>query len=518
MLRLSENWRDWPAEEKQKLLARLQERNGGATDQYRAFKRQYRHDPVAFVQDCFDWRTGQGATAYQSEILAALPAKRRVAVRGPHGLGKTTLASWVVLWFALTRDGEDWKLATTASAWRQLTKFLWPEIRKWARRLRWEKIGRGAFDERRELQLLSLKLMTGEAFAVASDNPAMIEGAHADSLLYVFDESKAIPEATFDAAEGAFSGDGIGQGVEAYALAISTPGEPQGRFYDIHARRPGLDDWYVRHVTLDEAIQAGRVSAAWAAQREKQWSKTSAVYQNRVLGEFAASDEDGIIPLAWIEAANERWQEWVDAGRPGTLKALGVDVGRGGDKTTLARRVEWAEEDLARRTVIGNLERDGKADTMAVAGRVAGILRAQPGAVASVDVIGIGAGVVDRLREQGLSVSAFNAAERSAVLDRSGELGFVNKRSEGWWRLREMLDPTYGEWVGLPSDDTLTGDLTAPHYRIVSGGKIQVESKDDIRKRLGRSTDDGDAVMMACSAEGGGLFAWGMRDEDDEDE
>lgn len=267
---------------------------------------------------------------------------------------------------------------------------------------------------------------------------------------------------------------------------------------------------------------AGRVSQEWAAQRERQWGVGSAVYQNRVLGEFAASDEDGIIPLAWVEAANARWAEWNEAGRPGTLTALGVDVGRGGDKTTFARRYEWtvtgSDGKPQTRTVIGPLERDGQADTMRVAGRVAGIQRAH-GIPSVVDVIGIGAGVVDRVREQGLSVTAFNASERSTATDRTGELGFVNKRSEGWWTLREMLDPAYGEWVALPPDDRLTGDLTAPHYRLMSGGKVQVESKDELRKpeRLGRSTDDGDAVMMSFMDAGGSLFAWDEPDEEDLD-
>jgi hypothetical protein len=114
-----------------------------------------------------------------------------------------------------------------------------------------------------------------------------------------------------------------------------------------------------------------------------------------------------------------------------------------------------------------------------------------------------------------LSVTAFNASERSEARDRTGELGFTNRRSEGWWTLREWLDPAYGEWLALPPDDRLTGDLTAPHYRLMSGGKVQVESKDDIRKRLGRSTDDGDAVMMALAAQSGSLFAWQEADDDD---
>lgn len=454
------------------------------------FVRTYRNAPVAFVRDCINWKGSEGPTPYQIEVLEELPVRKRVALRGPHGLGKTAFASWVILWFALTRDGEDWKCPTTASAWRQLTKYLWPEVHKWSRRLNWARIGRAPFDARRELQTLSLKLTTGEAFAVASDTPEYIEGAHADSLLYLFDESKAIPNETFDAAEGAFSNAGTDTPNEAFALSISTPGEPMGRFYDIHKRKPGFEDWWVRHVTLEETIKAGRISAEWAEQRKKQWGESSAIYQNRVLGEFCASDEDGVIPLSWVEAANRRWEEWKESGMELPFTCAGVDVARSGaDKTIYA---------LKHGKVVTELRRHSKEDTMETTGRVAGLLNAKRG-YAVVDVIGIGAGVVDRLREMKLDVRPFNASEGTDVKDSSGEMGFVNKRSAGWWNVREMLDPGNGHDIGLPPDDLLTGDLTAPHWRVMSGGKIQVESKDEIRKRLGRSTDDGDAVVMALA-------------------
>ena len=443
---------------------------------------RYRDSPALFVTECIDWAPGEGPTGYQVEVLEQLPLRRRVAVRGPHGLGKTALASWLILWFALTRNGQDWKIPCTASAWRQLSHFLFPELRKWTRRLRWEKLHRPAFEEGRELLQLNLKLSTGEAFAVASDTPALMEGAHADHLLYIFDEAKAIPSQTFDAAEGAFSTG------ECYALAISTPGEPQGRFYDIHARRHGFNDWWTRWVTLPECIAAGLVSAEWAEQRKLQWGDGSAVYRNRVLGEFATSEEDGIIPLAWVEAANERWRAMDDAGEWGEFTRCGVDVARSGaGMSVIAMRHGDA---------ITELRRFSGQDTMETTGKVSGILRVH-GGEAVVDVIGIGAGVVDRLKEAGLEVDPFNASERTDAEDRSGELGFVNRRSAAWWNLREMLDPASDSQIALPPDDLLTGDLTAPHWRVMSGGKIQVESKDDIKKRLGRSTDDGDAVVMA---------------------
>lgn len=453
---------------------------------------RFYHDPVGFIDECVNWPAGKRLASYQREVLAAIPVKKRVSVRGPHGLGKSATSALAILWFALTREaaGRDWKCVTTAGAWRQLERYLWPEIHKWARMLRWDAMGREPLDERAELLTLNIKLRFGSAFAVASDNPELIEGAHADSVMYVFDESKAISANTFDAAEGAFSGADDESGTEAYALAMSTPGEPNGRFYDIHRRAPGLDDWWARHVTLEEAIAAGRVSREWAQRRKAQW-RDSAVYYNRVLGEFHSSDEDGVIPLAWIELANERWRAWDDAGRPAVdgLRAVGVDVARtGADKTVLGLRYGFHLTEL-RHTV--------KEDTMQTTGRVKGVVDANPKMQAVVDVIGIGAGVVDRLREQRIQVEGFNASEGTNRKDRSRELGFVNCRSAAWWGMREILDPASGIDVALPPEDMLTGDLTAPHWRVMSGGKIRVESKDDIRKRIGRSTDDADAAVMA---------------------
>lgn len=385
---------------------------------------RYYNDPVGFAREAIEWPEGKGLTPYQAEVLAAIPVKKRVSVRGPHGLGKTALTAIAVLWFALTRQaaGRDWKCVTTAGAWRQLERYLWPEIHKWARMIKWDVLGCEPLDMRTELLTLNIKLRNGTAFAVASDNPELIEGAHADSVMYVFDESKAIAAGTFDAAEGAFSGAGEGSGNEAFAVAMSTPGEPSGRFYEIHRKAPGLDDWWVRHVTLDEAIAAGRVTREWAEKRLQQWTIASAVYHNRVLGEFYSSDEDGVIPLSWVEAANERWRAWVDAGRPKLegRKTVGVDVARSGaDKTVCAIR---------HGVTIVDIRHTFREDTMQTTGRVKGITEnpEHQGILPVIDVIGIGAGVVDRLREQRIRVDAFNASEGTKRKDSIGELGFVN--------------------------------------------------------------------------------------------
>jgi len=470
------------------------EQGTGTADPRSTFTIKYRNDPARFVRECIIFR-GEGPTAYQMEILDELSGRKRVSVRSPHGAGKTALAAWVILWFMLTRDAEgtDWKIPTTASAWRQLTKYLWPEVRKWARRIDWQEVGyRGPFNEHTELLTMSLKGEHGEAFALASNDVSAIEGAHATSLLYVFDEAKAIPDEIWDGAEGAFASPEAG---EAMALAISTPAEPQGRFYELHSRARGLEDWWVRHVKLEEAIAAGRISQEWADQRKRQWGEKSAVYQNRVLGEFATSLGDTVIPLSWVEAAIERWREWEDKGFPGTFTGVGVDVGggqEGGDQTVLA----LAYDGLKVRELRKYPRADPMTATMETVGLVAGILRRNRGQ-AVVDSIGIGAGVLHRLVEQGFNAIAFVASKGTGYMDQSGELGFSNWRSAGWWILRELLEPDSGLLVLLPDDDELIGDLTAPKVkRILSGGRIQIESKEEIRKRIGRSTDCGDAVMQ----------------------
>ncbi|MGW6416286.1 hypothetical protein [Streptomyces sp. NPDC055055] len=472
---------------------------------------RYMYRPDAWAREVIDWQGGDGITAYQGDIMSALARHRRVAARGPHGLGKTGMASMVVLWFATTRDaaGVDWKVLTTASAWRHLSVYLWPEIHKWARRIRWDVLGRPPFNDLSELLTQNLKLEHGAASPVASNKAELIEGAHADSLLYLIDEAKIVPDATWDAIEGAFSGGRMDGFPEAFALAISTPGPTTGRFYDIHRRAPGLEDWFTRHVTLEEAIAAGRISEDWARQRARQWGEDSALYANRVLGEFRAADEDSVIPLAWVEAAVERWQAWDAAGRPPVegRRILGVDVARsGGDSTVFARRIGLLIAELVpydRQDTMQTTARVQAAITGQGEGQEDGEEEAAAGMVPVVDSIGVGGGVVDRLRELGVPVLAYTGAAKTKQRTRDGEFGFTNVRSAAYWRMRELLDPAFGAELALPPDDLLLSDLTTPTWDVTTGvpPKIKVEPKEDVVARLGRSPDRGDTVVMAMWAE-----------------
>jgi hypothetical protein len=123
------------------------------------------------------------------------------------------------------------------------------------------------------------------------------------------------------------------------------------------------------------------------------------------------------------------------------------------------------------------------------------------GPVVLVDSEGVGASVYDHLRRMGRDLSprvlAFRAGTGTDWKDVSGKLWFANLRSAAWWRLRELLDPALDARLAIPPGDVLAGDLTTPKWRDTTRG-IVIESKDEIRKRLGRSTDDGDALVMAA--------------------
>ncbi|MFQ5641805.1 MAG: terminase large subunit domain-containing protein [bacterium] len=193
-----------------------------------------------------------------------------------------------------------------------------------------------------------------------------------------------------------------------------------------------------------------------------------------------------VIPGAWIRAAQDRWgdRDSVDG-----YDAVGVDVAYGGDdKTVFAGRLgSW----------FAKLEKhEGKQtpDGQAAAGLLKLYLRGN--CSVNIDATGYGSSCFDFSKEF-CNASAFIAGEGSKEKDKSDKLGFANKRAEVWWKFREALDPSSGEDLQLPPDKELFADLCAPRWKLASGGKIQIESKEQIIKRLGRSPDCGDAIILA---------------------
>jgi hypothetical protein len=217
-------------------------------------------------------------------------------------------------------------------------------------------------------------------------------------------------------------------------------------------------------------------------------------------GDFTAGIEDDpwqIIPTEWIEAAFERWRRRPQPDQAQT--SLGVDPARGGrDKTVMAPAFgDW----------VGNLlKHPGSAtpDGPTVAGLA--MAAAAEGVAINIDVCAIGSSPFDSLLQLGANAIALNGSEAAKdargkpLLDRSKKIGFINLRAYWHWRLRELLDPAYEPTLALPPDPELLADLSAPRYRF-SNWRVQVEDKGEIKKRIGRSPDCGEAVIYAVCPE-----------------
>lgn len=207
-------------------------------------------------------------------------------------------------------------------------------------------------------------------------------------------------------------------------------------------------------------------------------------------GDFKAGLGDDpwqVIPTSWVEQAMARWKK---RDRKGVMDSMGVDVARGGiDHTVIARRHgTWFDEPIRKP---GQQSPDGPT----VAAYVIAARRNQ--AVVHIDVVGWGSSPHDFLTGNGVqSVGVNGASGATGVTDDRASLRFANRRAEIWWRMREALDPDRDNGIELPPDPQLKADLCTPKWKLTVRG-IQVEAKEEIIKRIGRSPDDGDAYVLA---------------------
>lgn len=213
-------------------------------------------------------------------------------------------------------------------------------------------------------------------------------------------------------------------------------------------------------------------------------------------GDFTVGVQDDpwqTIPTAWVREAFKRYEEREGPEVP--LSALGVDVARGGDdQTVICRRFGNYIPPLLKWP--GATTKDGPG----VAALAIQALDGQTDAIIRVDVIGVGSSVYDSLASQEVSVYGVNFAEKSNATDQTGRLQMRNKRAEAYWKTRESLDPQTGDDLAIAPDNELLADLTAPKWKVTPSG-IQIESKEDIVKRIGRSTDCGDALALSMLPE-----------------
>jgi phage terminase large subunit len=445
------------------------------------FVLRYRDNPVLFVKEVL------GATPYdyQAEFLDALASgERKMSVRSGHGTGKSTTSSWAMLWYVLLRFPN--KVVVTAPTSGQLFDALFAELKRWINELP------------PQLQVLltvksdrvELSAAPAEAFISArtsrAETPEALAGVHSENVLLVVDEASGVPEKVFEAAAGSMSGH------SATTILLSNPTRSSGTFFESQTRLAGT--WWTRRWSC---VESPLVSEEFVDEMRARYGEDSNAFRIRVLGEFPMADDDTIIPFHLADSAIKRDIEIPEDTKP----IWGLDVARfGADKTALCKRygnvvteiTSWQGLDLMQTVGRVMAEYEGLSPSM----RPSEIL---------VDSIGVGGGVVDRLRELGAPVRGINVGEAPAMGNT-----YMNLRAELWFKTKGWLEDRSCK---LPNDDQLLAELTSIRYGFTPGGKMKAESKDDMRKRGLKSPDLADALCLtmasdAATALSGSMSTW----------
>lgn len=427
--------------------------------------REWSKNPTLFVTEAL----GAKPDPWQEGVLQDIATHDKVSVRSCHGPGKSALDSWLILWF--TSCFFPCKVPCSAPTLHQLKDILWSELAMWHKRLPDLLRNQFALKSSDQDMRYYMRARPDECFAVArtgrKDNPEALQGFHSDNLLFILDEASGIDEIVFEVAQGALSSD------HAKVVMTSNPTRTSGYFYNSHHKMRGR--WKTHKVAAEDSP---RVSKQYAQDVADAYGPDSNVYRVRVLGEFPNEDDDSVISLELCESAASR-----DVTQTGDKIIWGLDVARfGDDRTALAKRKGNTQLEPVQHW-------QGK-DLMQTAGLVIQAYeeaKDKPDEI-MIDSIGLGAGVVDRLKEQGLPAKGVNVGERPATRDK-----YMRLRDELWFRGQEWLS---GRDVRLADDDELIAELTTPKYRVTSSGKLQVEAKDELKKRGVKSPDKADAFLL----------------------
>lgn len=425
--------------------------------------RESRDNPAFFLRHVLGVSV---LTDQQLAICDSIRDNRRTAAPSGHGIGKTWLAARLVLWFLFCYPCS--KILTTAPTWHQVENLLWREIRK-AHAVSFYPLGG-------ELKQTALNLSEDWfAIGLSTNDSTRFQGIHAPRVMIVFDEATGVAPEIWEAAEG------VAVGVNDRFLAIGNPTDPTARFKQICDS--GL--WKVIPLSAEEhpnvkegkEIVAGAVTKEWIEERLIEYGgRDTALYRSRVLGLFPEQGDDMLISLADVERAQKRWEK-----PAGEIKALGCDVARFGSDETIFCEIYDSG-------VVGEMKSFRGQNLMETAGRV----KTSNAPRKAIDDSGLGGGVTDRLREQNENVIAYNAGASPFDKER-----FLNKRAESWWLVREKLK---SDEIALPPDNKLAADLTNIKFSYTSRGQIKLEDKAQVKKRLGRSPDRGDALAIALAA------------------
>jgi phage terminase large subunit len=505
----------------------------------------YKPIPAAFVADIFACQPW----AIQSEIIDAVFKYKVVAVKSCNAAGKSWLAAHVALAFLELHPGSI--VVTTAPTWRQVKDVLWREM--------------GAAYELAIVKLSKAEIsQTGLEFAkdwfavgLSTKDSEKFFGYHADDILVIVDEASGVEEAIY------IGVDAITPNINAHVLMIGNPTNPDGRFYKAF-NNPLVKQFTISVFdtpnftannikTVDELVTLfeppegvdpiehmnevesrivqpshykGLISLGAVYRRYLEWGTDSPFWEALIMGQFPSQSEFSLIPINLIQQSMEVTRNRA-AGRRSEDEAsykvsgwniedggleIGIDVARYGmDRTVImSRRGGWVDPALAW----------SKQDTQVTADRIImAIDPTDPHTFLKVDDTGVGGGVTDALlrrkadrtgnqsqwlyKVSGINFGDAPAENAPTPMGQQAPPRFTNRRAEMFWNLRELF---MAKKIAIPDDPELAGELGAIRFNITDKGLIQIEKKDDIKKRTGKSPDKADALALAFASGGAGTF------------
>lgn len=444
-------------------------------------------DPLRHVLVSYPWGSGQlkgreGPQQWQQDFLEELG--REVRARGfdgtlpvapiqfstasGHGIGKSAIVAWLIRWIMDTRPFS--KGVVTANTGEQLRTKTWAELAKWhsmGLTSHWYTLNSGSgslnmyHNEYRETWRV-------DGVTSREENSEAFAGLHAANAtpFYVFDEASAIPDKIFEVREG-----GLTDG-EPMTFDFGNPTRNSGRFYQNMVGR--FRDGYIRRFIDSRDVEQTNkgLFEQWAAD----YGEDSDFFKVRVKGQFPSAGSLQFIPVDTVEACIEREVHVA----PDDPLVMGVDVARFGDDSS----VIWMRQGRDAATPGRHVYQ--KMDTMQLVGEVARFANEKRPDAIFVDGGGVGGPVIDRLRQLGFDVIEVNFGAKAT------QRGFVNMRAQMWANLKQAI----ADGIRLPDDEDLVTDLTGVEYGYNIRNEIQLERKEDMKKRGLKSPDLADALAL----------------------
>ena len=478
--------------------------------------RQWSEDWNLFIKEVL----GVTLDKEQQAIVTSVQHNSRTSVVSGTARGKDFVAACIAisflyltpLWNSKGELEENTKVILSAPSDMQVRNIMMAEISRL-----WAKAKNRGFDLPGTLNTMDIRTNDKEWYLLGfkSDDTSVERwtGFHAANILFVITEATGISETIFESIEGNLQGNSRILLVFNYNTTVgyaarSQKSEKWAKFK--------LSSLTAPNIKAKKDVIKGQVNYRWLIDVlhdncevisykdikteendfcfENVWYRPNDWFRVKVLAEPPKVSEDTLIPQSWVEMAQKRWssQNVVNI----QTKQLGVDIaGMGRDSSVLCHRSE---------NIVSKFDKHnsgGKADHMAVSGKVKDVLDKNKNAIAFIDTIGEGAGVYSRLDEQNVK-NIVSAKYSEAAKDRNGKLltditgqfTFANMRAYLFWAVRDWLNPKNGYNPVLPPGGSFLEEATEIKWSFRSDGKIIIEKKEDIKKRLGKSTDEFDAL------------------------